>query len=578
MNKMLGWKTRGSVALIVSCLGASVGCSDSATSPADAAVATDSGGGGTDSGGGGTDSGGGGTDSGGGGTDSGVRPDSGGGTVDAAADVPATQDAGAGARVRVIHAAPGAPNVDIYAAGATAAAVSNVAYGSATAYLTLPAGNIAFDIRAAGQTGAPAFTTPQLTLAAGRSYTVIAAGRLGSMDAADRFRVLALTENFEADTARARVRVVHAGSDAPTVGIDVGNNDPSMAEVPSLARFADTGEGGVPLPGDAALQVGLVTGTPAARVTAFTTPNLGAGNQWFVIATGLLPSTDTAVNNGFGLLAVNQNGTAAFIKQNPRVHVVHAGADAPAVDLFAGPAGAGGNPARTVQIVDNLAYPVRNGATTTGGIASAQVPPGSYGIDIFPYSAGSARPSGNPAFTVPTLELAPGRQYVAIAAYFLNPPSGATPPASGFAVLPLAYEITNDGTTATAPRIVAVHAAGNAPNVDIGVVAGSNFTTLFGNVARGASSAAAGTTAPLDPITVGIRPAGTTSVAASFAVDLDVNQKVFVIAAGALSPRAATGGGLADQAFGLHAVFANPGTVQLGAGAWTLARINPIAQ
>jgi hypothetical protein len=480
--------------------------------------------------------------------------------------------------VRVIHAAPGAPNVDIYAAGATAAAVSNVAYGSATAYLTLPAGSIAFDIRAAGQSGAPAFTTPPVTLAAGRSYTVIAAGRLGSTDAADRFRVLALAENFEADSARARVRVVHAGSDAPTVGIDVGNDDPARAEVASLARFADTGESGVPLPGDAALQVGLVTGTPAARVTAFTTPNLGAGSQWFVIATGLLPSTDTAVNNGFGLLAMNQSGTAAFIKQNPRVHVVHAGADAPAVDLCAGPAGAGATPARTGEIVDNLAYPTRNGATTTGGIASAQVPPGTYGVDIFPYAAGSTRPAGNPAFTVPSLELAAGRQYVAIAAYFLNPRSGQTPPDSAFAVLPLAYEITNDGTTATAPRIVAVHAAGNAPSVDIGVVASGSFTPLFANVARGANSAAAGTTAPLDPITVGVRPTGTTAVAASFAVDLDVNQKVYVIAAGALSPRAASGSSLADQPFGLHAVFANPGTVQLGATAWSLARINPIVQ
>lgn len=61
-------------------------------------------------------------------------------------------------------------------------------------------------------------------------------------------------------------------------------------------------------------------------------------------------------------------------------------------------------------------------------------------------------------------------------------------------------------------------------------------------------------------------------------MDLDVNQKVYVIAAGALSPRAASGSSLADQPFGLHAVFANPGTVQLGATAWSLARINPIVQ
>ncbi len=483
-------------------------------------------------------------------------------------------DAGARARLRVIHAAPGAGNVDIYAAGATTAAASNVAYGTATGYLELPPGPIAFDIRAAGASGAPAFTTPMVALAAGRSYTVIAAGRLTSTDAADRFRVLPLEEGFAADAAGSRVRIVHAGSDAPTVGVDVGNDSPAAPEVASLARFADTGAAGVALPGNAALQVGLTAG--GATVTAFTTPELGAGNQWFVIATGLLPSTDTAVDNGFGLLAVNQSGTVAFIKQNPRVHVVHAGADAPAVDLFAGPAGAGANPARTVQIVDNLSYPVRAGATTTGGLASAQVPPGTYGIDIFPYAAGSARPSGAPAFTVPSLALAPGRQYVAIAAYFLAPQAAQTPPDSAFTVLPLEYAMTSDAAAATAPRIVAVHASGDAPSVDLGVQ-GATFTPVFTNVPRGASSPAAGTTVPADPFTLAVRAAGGTANAATFGIDLDANQRVFVIASGALTPRAAAGSAPADQAFNLSAVFANPGTVQLGAGAWSLARINPLA-
>lgn len=479
-------------------------------------------------------------------------------------DTPVATDtpAPAPARLRVVHAAPGAPNVDIYAAGATTAAATNVPYGTATGYLNLPPGPIAFDIRAAGAMGAPAFTTPTVTLVAGRSYTVVAAGRLGSTDAADRFRVLPLEEGFAADATGARVRVVHAGSDAPTVGIDVGNNGPATPEVPSLARFADTGAEGVSLPADMSLQIGITAG--GSTVTAFTTPALGAGNQWIVIATGLLPSTDTAVDNGFGLLAVNQLGIVAFVKQNPRVHVVHAGVDAPAVDLFAGPAGAGANTARTLQIVDNLSYPTRTGTTTTGGLASVQVPPGSYGIDIFPFAAGAMRPAGAPAFTVPTLALAPGRQYVAIAANFLTPPTGG----AAFTVIPLEYAMTADAMAATAPRIVAVHAAGNAPTVDIGVQ-GASFTPVFTGVPRGASSAAAGTTVPTTPFTLAVRAAGTTTNAATFAVDLDVNQRIFVIAAGALSPR------MGDQGFGLHAVLANPGTVQLGAGAWSLARLNP---
>ena len=130
---------------------------------------------------------------------------------------------------------------------------------------------------------------------------------------------------------------------------------------------------------------------------------------------------------------------------------------------------------------------------------------------------------------------------------------------------------------ASAPRVVAVHASGDAPSVDIGVLAGATFAPVFSNVPRSANSPAAGTTVPADPFTVAVRGAGTLANAATFGIDLDVNQKVFVIASGALTPRPAAGGGLADQAFHLSAVFANPGTVQLGAGAWSLARINPNA-
>ncbi|HZI13005.1 MAG TPA: DUF4397 domain-containing protein, partial [Myxococcus sp.] len=42
------------------------------------------------------------------------------------------------ARLRVIHASPDAPAVDLYAAGGTTPLATNVTYGTTTPYLTLP--------------------------------------------------------------------------------------------------------------------------------------------------------------------------------------------------------------------------------------------------------------------------------------------------------------------------------------------------------------------------------------------------------------------------------------------------------
>ncbi len=187
------------------------------------------------------------------------------------------------AKLRVVHASSSAPAADLYPAGGSTPIVTNLAYGKATDYLELPPGKLEIDIRAAGSpaSGAPVFTTPELSLAANEKYTAIAAGDIGSSKDEDGFRVLALEEGFGAPASgNARVRIVHASFDAPTVDIDVGNDDPANAEIEGLARFADTGASGVDLPAGAAAQVGIAAG--GKTVTAFTTPPLPAGAELFV--------------------------------------------------------------------------------------------------------------------------------------------------------------------------------------------------------------------------------------------------------------------------------------------------------
>ena len=84
------------------------------------------------------------------------------------------------ARVRVIHASPDAPNVDVAVQGGGAIVVTNLAYPTATTtYLELAAGVAALEIRATDSSAAVfKFNTPALE--SGKVYTVFAVGRLGT--------------------------------------------------------------------------------------------------------------------------------------------------------------------------------------------------------------------------------------------------------------------------------------------------------------------------------------------------------------------------------------------------------------
>ncbi|MCB9575953.1 MAG: DUF4397 domain-containing protein [Polyangiaceae bacterium] len=419
--------------------------------------------------------------------------------------------AGSVAKLRVVHAAPGAPAVDLYAAGTTTTLAENLAYGSSTPYLELPPGTYKIDVRAAGSpaTDAPVYTTPDVTVAADKQYTAIAAGDIGSTSADDQFRVIPLEEDFgTAGSGTARVRVVHAGFDAPTVGIDVGNDDPSAPEVAALDRFADTGAAGVELPAGAALQVGVVAA--GASVTAFTTPTLPDGADLFVVATGELGKLSRE-DTGFALLAVLPDSSTAWIRQNPRVFALHASPDAGPVDIYAG----------DQELVDNASF---------GDMAEARVPPGSYTLDFFPGQAGATpKPSGAPAATATTPALEAGKDYLAIAAGEL------TQSPSTFQLIALEEGFALDDTSNSRVRVV--HASGNAPAVDVGTVstAGTLDTpALLSNVKFGDASPAEGLSIPPGSLTIGAAATGTTTTAAEFDVTTIAGLRAFAVAAGDL--------------------------------------------
>lgn len=413
-------------------------------------------------------------------------------------------DMGEGVQLRVIHASPDAPAVDVYAEGVSSPLITGLAYGATSDYLDLDPGTYNIQLRAAGAdpASAPAFETGDVDLPEGARITALAAGLLTSMDSSDKFRVIPLVEDFTAPGAgNAAVRIVHAGSDAPAVALDVGND--GNPEVTNFARFDETGAAGVALPANTALQIAIWAGNPLQRVTVFTTPELPEGAELFVVATGLLGKLPRETD-GFNLLAVAPTGSVGFIKQNPVVFALHGSPDAPNVDIYAG----------NTILAGNLGFGELSGAI--------QVPPASYTLDF--RAAGSSQT----AATVTTPTLAAGERYLAIASGFLS----GTP---DFRLIPAGESFAAAGADA---RVRVIHASPDAPAVDVGTVSGGAVTPVgdFTNLAFEQGSPVAGTSLPVGNLPIGVAATGTTSPVAEFTVPTSAGLQAFAVAAGALDP------------------------------------------
>jgi hypothetical protein len=117
-----------------------------------------------------------------------------------------------GARVRVVHASPDAPAVDVWVNDGVA--FSNAPFKGITAYAALDTGTYNVKVVPTGATE-PVVINADLTLEA-KDYTVVAVGTLESIEP------LVLVDNNAMPAAgKAHVRFVHASPDAPSVDIAV---------------------------------------------------------------------------------------------------------------------------------------------------------------------------------------------------------------------------------------------------------------------------------------------------------------------------------------------------------------------
>jgi len=342
--------------------------------------------------------------------------------------------------LRVLHASPDAPEVNILVNGT--AALSGVDYKEGSGFLTLDAGSYDLAVEAITPAGnAVVIDLPGTALAADTDYSVLAIGKV----AGGTLSALVLDNPQSAIPAgQVRARVVHASPDAPQVDIFVtAPGAPLSGESPLATLSFGENAGPVTVPaGD--YQIRIATPGPSGTVVFDSgTVTLPAGADLLVAAvnntaTGPSP-VSLVVNTGATQFEILDAATTADIR------VGHLSADAPAVD---------------VVVNDDFGSPAVSGLTFPTVTGYLSVPPGAYNFKVVDNATQSLTAINLDA----TLD--PGVRYSALA---VNDFSNIEPLVLTDAVR----------SVATEARVRIVHASPTAGAVDIYVTApGADITQL----------------------------------------------------------------------------------------------------
>jgi hypothetical protein len=119
--------------------------------------------------------------------------------------------------LRVAHASPDAPAVDVWLNGSIA--ISGLAFGETSDYSNLPPGQYEVAVTPAGETS-PRVIEATLTLTGGMKYTVAAVGALADIEP-----LVLADESSTPAAGMAHVRFVHLSPDAPAVDVALAGGD-----------------------------------------------------------------------------------------------------------------------------------------------------------------------------------------------------------------------------------------------------------------------------------------------------------------------------------------------------------------
>ncbi len=206
------------------------------------------------------------------------------------------------ADVRVVHASPDAPNVDVIVNDNFATpAFSNAPFRGVTPYATLPSGTYNFKVVPSGTT-APVVIDATLPLDAALDYTIAATGVLASIAPA------VYQDDNTLSSTQARLRFIHLSPNAPAVSINVAGGGPSLF---SDVEFRENGGYVSVAPGTYDLDVRLFNG--GGLVLSVPGVALAANTVYTVYATGLVGSTSTPLSAVLSVDAIPEPGTLTLL-------------------------------------------------------------------------------------------------------------------------------------------------------------------------------------------------------------------------------------------------------------------------
>jgi hypothetical protein len=214
------------------------------------------------------------------------------------AGVTAADDEGRGgdeAAIRVAHASPDAPDVDVLVDGSVV--VSDLSFRDVSPYLEVPAGEYEVAVNAAG-TDTTVFGPVDLTLEA-EDYTAVARGEVSSDDTAFTVAVFEDTNGANVGDDEARVRAIHASPDAPAVDVTV---DDGAATLFDGVAFGESGGYVVVEAGTYDVEIRPDTGDDDGSVVFETDLTLEGGATYTAFAEGYLSPDDESTDEAFGLV------------------------------------------------------------------------------------------------------------------------------------------------------------------------------------------------------------------------------------------------------------------------------------
>lgn len=396
------------------------------------------------------------------------------------------------AKIRMVHAVPDAPAVDLKLNSATGTAVvENVAFSEITDYAEIADGDLTFVVTAASATEDLYIFEP-VTLVDGNIYTVVAHGTLDTLDSYP-FGVRVFIDNgdginyvdLSAIPAKSNIRVIHTSYDASAV--DVRLDD--VVEI-------------------AALNFG--------QASAYTEVNSGLRNIVVTPAGAAVPEVidiDLMLQKNFEytILAVDELALidALYVvddrtpdPSSAKVRFIHAIPDAPAVDIKAG---SGANPA----IFGNKVF-----KDITDYIS---VVPDAYSFVVT--EAGST----DELVVFELIDLEAGGVYT-IVAYGTFDEADAVDP------IIRVFDDTGTGDSYTdlitaEANLRVIHTSYDAPNVDIFV----DDDTLYQDLAYGLSSGYVDYSAGTRNITVNPTGSGTSVIDVTLTLGGDVDYTIFAV-------------------------------------------------